>query len=649
MSEFAGIVHFDARPVDDKAEEQIERAVAALPNGRVHVAGVEGAFFAQRAAGVTEGSRGEQMPLSAGSASLLFAANARLDNRAELGAALAYAPQELARCVDGALVFHMHRRWGEAGIARCLGAFAFALWNGETRRLVLARDCLGNRALFFHRGEGFVAFASSLGGLLAMPRVPRAIDELTIANYLVVNLRDPRRTFYRGVERVPSRTIVTIDAKAVAYSHYWSPDFHAPPPYRREDDYIERARELLDTAVADATCDTPRVAISTSGGLDSSAVAATVARLGRSESITCYTVLPMTGTQVDVGPHYYLTERDKVEALARMHPALTLHLVTPDAKHPFDEDDTRFFARANMPVLAASMLGAVGQLRDAIVAGRHRTLLVGTYGNSGLSWEGRFLLPTLLRAGHLRDFWRELNASARQSGVGRTQILGTEVIKPAAPVWLRQVIHRLKRRDPNDVARYSALNPQYIADCDLPRQWAAQGFSPWFIPNELDAARYRVRLLFDHNQFGRDYRAMSHDLLGYETRDPHADRRLLEFALAIPERMFRRDGIPRSFARAVLADRLPPEIVSEQRRGANVPDWFRRVDGRREAIAADIERLQSSPLASRLIDLPRLRRLVDQWPADEKAAQARIPEYKLVLARGIHIGRFIRWVEGGNS
>jgi asparagine synthase (glutamine-hydrolysing) len=142
---------------------------------------------------------------------------------------------------------------------------------------------------------------------------------------------------------------------------------------------------------------------------------------------------------------------------------------------------------------------------------------------------------------------------------------------------------------------------------------------------------------------------MSDELYGIETRDPHGDRRLLEFLLAVPEPMYRRNGVPRSFARAVLADRLPPEILQERRRGVQGVTWFRNLNARRNDVAAELERLEASPLASRLVDLPRLKRLMQQWPADENAAEKRRYELRLALTRGVHVGRFIRWVEGGNA
>ena len=135
---------------------------------------------------------------------------------------------------------------------------------------------------------------------------------------------------------------------------------------------------------------------------------------------------------------------------------------------------------------------------------------------------------------------------------------------------------------------------------------------------------------------------------GFELRDPHADRRLLEFSLSVPEWMYRRNGIPRSFARRVLADRLPREILDERRRGAQGGAWFRRLDMRRRDVATEIERLEGSPLARRLIDVPRLKRLMSEWPKDEHAAELRKWDFYLALDRGLQVGRFIRWAEGGN-
>ena len=641
MTTFAGIVRFDGGPENPQTEAWLRAAIGASDQERVFVGRRDGAVFAQRAAATHGAAAGT---VDADDGRDLFAASVRLDNCDDVKEALALS----GPASDAVLLRRMIERWGDAGVARCLGAFAFASWDADARRLLLGRDCLGGRALFFHRAWDFVAFATTPAALLALPGVPRAIDDVTLANFMIVNLTEPRRTFYRGIERVSSRTLVTIDRRNVTHRHYWEPGSGTGPPMRRAGDYIARTRELLDQAVAATLADTPHVAIATSGGLDSSAIAATAARLGRADKITCYSLVLPPDTHIDVGPHHYPDERGKVDALARLHPGLDVRYLAPEALHPFERDDTRHFAGAGVPALSPAILGTYGFLHDAVAAAGHGALLTGSFGNHGLSWSGRFSLLALLRSGSAAAFGRELCAVSRQSGRGLARTLAGDVVMPAIPAGLRRSMQRWRgRRAGMPFTR--ALNPAFIAEHDLSRQWRSQGFDPWFGVSGWNAARHRARLLFDHNQCARDMQAMCLAMRGHEMRAPLGDRRLADFLLSVPEPMFRRNGVPRAFAREVLADRLPPEILNERRRGAQAVTWYRRLDARRPDIAADLDRLEASPLARRMIDLPHLKQLMAQWPADEHAASPQMASYALALSRGVHIGRFIRWVENGSA
>jgi asparagine synthase (glutamine-hydrolysing) len=647
MTVFAGVVVFDGATASlHLTKEQVSRALGVRPEGQVQVRAADGGVVAQH---VVSPPRNASGSYRSADPDPIFIADARLDNRAELGRALDLAPADLARMSDPAVLQDMYWRWGEAGVARCLGAFAFAHWDVGRRRLILGRDCLGNRSLFFHHGNGFVAFASTLRILLALPCVPRELDELALADYLALDFSEARQTLYRGIERVPSRTMISIDAAGVRSRHYWSPDLDAPPPFKRDHDYVERARELFDQAVAAAIADTAHVAIATSGGLDSSAVAAAAARLGRAESISCYTLVPPDGFQLDLGRFGYLDERAKVEALARLHPQLKVRFLAPERAHPDVADETRYFARTAGPTFGPANQATFAHLYEAAAAAGHRVVLTGVAGNYGLSWNGRFSLLALLRRGQWATFGREFPAVARQTNRPLAQVFASDVIMPGSSPGLRSWIHRWRGREPDDVTSYSALNPAFVAEHDLPARWRQQGFDPGFVGNGWHPAQYRAGRLFDYGQLGRDSMAMSGEINNFELRDPHGDRRLLEFLLSVPEPMYRRNGVPRSFAREALADRLPREILTERRTGAQGVTWFRDLEAKRDGIASDIERLEASPIASRMIDLPRLKRLMHEWPASAQAAESRKREYRLALWRGINVGRFIRWVEGGNA
>ncbi|PTS75803.1 hypothetical protein DBR17_15305, partial [Sphingomonas sp. HMWF008] len=501
-------------------------------------------------------------PLSASSGRpSLFVCTARIDNKAEVAARFGLDP----RADDRSIVRDVFEARGAAGVADLVGGFAFAHWSDETRTLTLARDCVGQHSLFYATRGNVTRFASSLRLLLALPDMPREIDERALANYMALNLYEGRRTFYRGIDRVPSRALVHIDVGQVQHRRYWSPQPLATP-LGDERAYIERGRELFDQAVADAIRDLPEVAISTSGGLDSSAVAATVARL-RGPGATAYAGVLPAGVQVPAERGKYTDERDKVEALGRMHPSLALRFVAPTGAHTLDEDPRRFFAAGGVPTFAATNLGWHAHIHDAAARDGHRVLLTGSAGNFGLTWGGAMSLIGLLRQGRVAAFQRELRCVARETGETPWQILKSEVVRRALPVEGRWLIERLRGRDPHDIARHSSLSPDMIETLGLRAAWKADRFDSWLGMNGTDPVKYRTEVLFDFNQPARDLAANSTSIAGLATRDPHADRRLLEFTLAVPERLFRKDGVKRSFARNVLADRLPPDILHERRTG----------------------------------------------------------------------------------
>jgi asparagine synthase (glutamine-hydrolysing) len=645
MSVFAGVVFFDARPVDIRTRDRVANAIPRQQGSTVSVQSVANAVFAQRIPLPDGRARGSLAPRRNDKA--LFATVARIDNRNEVAATFGLE-QQPRDASDQEIILRLIESAGDAGLARLVGAFAFAYWDCDSRELLLGRDCLGHMPLVFHVGRGFAAFASTYNSLFALPDVPRQIDEVMLGHFLALNLRNRRRTLYRGIERVPSRSVVAINGSGYTHREYWAPNFDAAPSCRTEDDYIARGRELLDQAVASAMAD-DRAALMMSGGLDSSGVAATAARLGLGDRLDCYTTVAPGDTQVDFGSAKYADDRAKVEALARMYPQLRVHFCVPPADHPLDADPTRHFLNASFPVRNPSILGQYAALVETMTA-KHRTLLDGNHGNLGLSWDGQDASFDLFRTGQWIDLIRQVRAIARHDGRKITRTFYSEVVDRALPHRLRRLVYRLRGRDPDSVARFSALNPAFIAEHDFAAKFRAENFDPWFGPADpRRGAPLRAYYIFDRNQFGRESLGMQFEAAGIARRSPLGDRRLLEFVLSVPEPMFRRNGVPRSFARRVLADRLPREIVDERRRGVAETAWFRPLDAQRETIGRDLERIEASPLARRILDIPRLKRLMDEWPKDEQAAQLRSRDYQRVFARGIHVGRFIRWVEGGNA
>src|SRR5262249_38078627 len=161
------------------------------------------------------------------------------------------------------------------------------------------------------------------------------------------------------------------------------------------------------------------------------------------------------------------------------YPMLDLRLLMPESAHPFERDPTRYFAETGVPVFDPTNLGWFSHLHDTAAADSHRLLLDGAFGNLGLTWDGKFALRAMLRERDWRAVAQAVTRMAAEDGAGPARIVMSQVVMPNAPAAVRRLVHRLHGRDPNSIARYSALSPAFIADRDLVRHWRDAGFDPW--------------------------------------------------------------------------------------------------------------------------------------------------------------------------
>jgi asparagine synthase (glutamine-hydrolysing) len=124
-------------------------------------------------------------------------------------------------------------------------------------------------------------------------------------------------------------------------------------------------------------------------------------------------------------------------------------------------------------------------------------------------------------------------------------------------------------------------------------------------------------------------------------RDPTYDRRVVEFCLTVPLEEFLRDGQQRSLARRAMAGRLPQTTLRRTKRGRQSADWAVSMGRVRGKMLAEVRQLQSSPLATRMLDLARMRRLVEEWPRDGFESLSTIRSHHIALTRGFSVGRFL--------
>src|SRR5690242_8190795 len=215
---------------------------------------------------------------------LRIAGSIRLDARDDLLATLGVADKSVG---DAALCLHAWHRWGEGFVDRLTGDFAFVLWDETRRRLLLVRDQLGVRSLFYARiGTAWVV-SDSLDWLAAQPGLDKRLDETWIGDFLVTgHSLDPWRTVYAAVKRLPPGHWAALTRDGETVRRYWQLSVTEPLFLRDGRAYGERLRELTKTAIG-ARTPAGRLGISMSGGLDSTTLAAlSVETLGDAARVT---------------------------------------------------------------------------------------------------------------------------------------------------------------------------------------------------------------------------------------------------------------------------------------------------------------------------------------------------------------------------
>jgi asparagine synthase (glutamine-hydrolysing) len=177
------------------------------------------------------------------------------------------------------LLIHLYEEEGAAGLRRADGQFAFALWDGRKRKLVLGRDFLGVRPLYYHIGRAGLIAASEIKALLQHPAVPCGVDEVGVSHYLTFLSVPGPRTLFEGISKLPPGSVLEFADGRADLSRYW--DLLDDPIAERDDEsfYVERVRELHSRSLQRRSVEGPIGAL-LSGGNDSSANAVLMARQG---------------------------------------------------------------------------------------------------------------------------------------------------------------------------------------------------------------------------------------------------------------------------------------------------------------------------------------------------------------------------------
>jgi len=244
-----------------------------------------GIGFGFRRLSIIDLSGGHQ-PLANEDGSVWVMLNGEIYNYAELRQELESHGHRFATHSDTETIVHLYEDYGEGCFARLRGMFAIALWDSRQRKLLLARDRLGKKPLYYHATAERILFGSELKALLAAGGVPREIDAEALSDYFSLGYIAAPKTIYRSVRKVLPGHYLVATAGAIRESEYWDISF-ATTENRTEEEWCERLRhELREATRVRLMSDVPLGAF-LSGGVDSSAVVAMMSQLLKRPVTTC--------------------------------------------------------------------------------------------------------------------------------------------------------------------------------------------------------------------------------------------------------------------------------------------------------------------------------------------------------------------------
>jgi len=510
---------------------------------------------------------GGHQPLSNADDSLWLVCNGEIYNYKELRSELQAKGYHFKTGSDSEVLLHLYDAEGDDFVLRLNGMFDFALWDARRKRLLIGRDRLGVKPLYVMQDDKQLAFATEAKALLALPGCRAELNREAVASYLHLGYVAAPACIFKGIRKLPPGTLLAIENNGVREWRYWRLPARIAHGLS-EGEWIERVRAQVEESVRMQMVSDVPIGAFLSGGVDSSAVVAFMAKHSsqptRTYAIgftggaaeTLYNELPyarrvakLFGTQ-----HQEILVKPDVISLL---PKLLWHMDEPLADTAFI---TTFlvseFARQDVKVILSGVGG------DELFGGYRRYL--------GEHYAQRYLrLPAWLRqtAGAVA---RQL-PSDRHSGLLNTLrlakgFLATAELSPDEryrsylQVLDRQTISSLLlQTDTHQADPLMLAFAQAGTEDDLNRMFAVDAETQ--LPDDL-------LLLTDKMSMA----------VSLECRVPLLDHQLVELAAAMPAQIKVRGGRLKHVLKESLAGVLPDDILNRKKRGFGTPmgAWLKK-------------------------------------------------------------------------
>lgn len=492
----------------------------------------------------------ERQPLELNGLPFKIVLDGRLDNRAALFEELGISRVAERDLSDAALILRAYARWGENCFERLVGEFALVIFDGQKNELICARDHLGDRALFYAFYGARLIVASEPWAVAGGLDTPPAINEYAVAHYFALKIPENGQTLFNGVYELQPASTLTVTPAAQRVRRYWEADPSKKIRYKTDEEYAEHFRSLLEESVRCRLRSTAPAGVLMSGGLDSTSVACLAARMVAPRRLT--TVSYVFDELLDCD------ERRYVNAVTEQWRTRSIQIPCDDAWTYKDWQNWR--RNPNLPEGNMYRLVKERAYQRARDEGL-RVLLTGGFGDQLYDGAEEWM-SDLFADGKPRQALREFSENIRSYGLRKSL---------AARSFRRLARHALEKIPGGKFLR------------------AKQAPSPWLtsysndIVNSEPSAWMNPAFSLKNNLLGlrsaqNPYETYNVSQYALELRHPYRDRRLIEFALALPAYQLYFHGVYKYILRIAMKGILPEAIRARREPTSLAPLYFRGVE-----------------------------------------------------------------------
>jgi asparagine synthase (glutamine-hydrolysing) len=557
MCGIAGMFSFRGGEVDGSRLKAMADAIAHRGPDAEGFFRAPGVGLAHRRLSIIDLEGGRQ-PLGNEDGSVQIVFNGEIYNFADLTRRLVNQGHDFRTRSDTEAIVHLYEELGADAVTQLRGMFAFAIWDRARQRLLLARDRLGEKPLYFGVRDGILYFGSELKALLAARVFAREPDREAIEHYLALGYVPAPRTAIAGISKLAPGSLLLADARSGAFrvERYWcatAPAEARDGPDAREDELVARFGARLDEAVRGRMISDVPLGAFLSGGLDSSAVAASMAEAGA--GVRTFTV------GFDEARHDESEDARRVaEHLGTIHRRLE---VTADALAVIP----RLVWHFDEPFADSS---AIPSYYVCKAAREHVTVVLTGDGGDEVFGGYRRYLPD--RADRLEE---RLPGALRSAAAGLARLLppgfagrdfARYAARPAPDRYVSRIgIFTYDERD-ELLAAPARSAPEELLGSILRREGRTRSDAEMladlrtYLPEDI-----LVKV---------DRMSMAH---GLETRPPLIDHVLVEEALGLDVSWKIRRGVQKYLLRRMVERRLPASTLGKAKHGFSAPvaEWLR--------------------------------------------------------------------------